>query len=272
VATGTVYTRSRVNKRLFFPARGCPELTDGGIAQVRSAEPEAAAFRAEAAALAAVTAGLTEDSLRRPSLCPPWTVADLLGHIVIAAGRIGPAIEAAGQAPAADRQAASLVDAAGYYRPGERFSAAVNADRIGIAVALAARLGTATALTAELTRVCAQGAGQLESAAPGHQVRTRHGDWMLLADFAVTRVVELAVHGLDVAAGLDRAPWLTSEAAGVLERLLLPGTGPAGLAELRGRLGCDRAGLVAVLTGRHAVSPAGAALLARAGVTRLAFG
>jgi hypothetical protein len=42
-----------------------------------------AAVRAEAAALANVAAGLAGTDLARPSPCPPWTVADLLGHVII---------------------------------------------------------------------------------------------------------------------------------------------------------------------------------------------
>ncbi len=58
-------------------------------------------------------------------------------------------------------------------------------------------------------------------ASPRRVVRTRHGDLMLLGDFLVTRVVELGVHGLDLAAALDRAPWLTPQAAGVVAELLM---------------------------------------------------
>jgi uncharacterized protein (TIGR03083 family) len=226
-----------------------------------------AAFRDEGDALAFVTGSLSPLDLARPSPCPPWLVAGLLAHIVIAAGRIGPAIEAAGYPPGD----CDLVDAAGYYRPGERFSAAVNADRIDIASALARRLGDAAAIQAALAAACQDSLTRLESAPPDQEARTRHGDQMLLTDFAVTRVVELAVHGLDVAAGLGRPPWLTDHAAAVVEALLLPG-GSAEAAVLRDRLECDRAGLIARLTGRAALTGPQAKALADLGVTRLALG
>ena len=54
----------------------------------------ATALGAESAVLAAVAAGLTAADLERPSPCPPWTVAGLLGHVIVATGRVGPAIEA----------------------------------------------------------------------------------------------------------------------------------------------------------------------------------
>jgi hypothetical protein len=43
---------------------------------------------------------------------------------------------------------------------------------------------------------------------------------MLLSDFLTTRVVELAVHGLDIADAAGRAPWLTTSAAEHLQQLL----------------------------------------------------
>jgi uncharacterized protein (TIGR03083 family) len=52
-------------------------------------------------------------------------------------------------------------------------------------------------------------------------VRTRHGDAMLLSEFLATRVVEMAVHGLDLADALDQQSWLTPAAAAMLQELLL---------------------------------------------------
>jgi uncharacterized protein (TIGR03083 family) len=209
-----------------------------------------AAVRAEAAALANVAAGLTDPDLARSSPCPPWTVADLLGHVIIAVSRIGQAIATPDDVPSA------MVTAAGYYRPDHRFSAAVNDDRIATARALAARLGNAAAIAAELDRTCRDGCQLLEQ--ENRIVRTRHGDRMLLTEFAKTRVVELGVHGLDVAAGLGREPWLTRPAADVLTELMLPdGTAT----RLCATLGVDMAGLIARLTGRATLSAAEQELL-----------
>jgi uncharacterized protein (TIGR03083 family) len=251
-----------------------------------TADPVVAAVRAEAAALGAIANELTAADLARPSPCPPWTVAGLLAHIVIALGRIGPAIDAAsgpaidtGSGPAIGTGSGEpagppgqLVTAAGYYRPGARFSAAANTDRIDVAVALAARLGTGKEISRELAAVCQRSLRLLAAAPADQEVRTRHGDRMLLSDFAVTRVVELAVHGLDASIALHRSPWLTGESAGVLEELLLPAGGPPAVAALRARLGCDRAGLLARLTGRARLSASESALLAELGLTRLALG
>ena len=241
-----------------------------GFVTVR--EIRADAFRAEAAALTAVVEGLTSADLERPSLCPPWLVSGLVGHVIVASGRVGQAVEAAREPGAA---AGPLIDARGYYRPDHRFSPAVNADRIDVAAELAGRLRTAAALAAGLAAACQQTLALLAAAPPAAEVRTRHGDRMLLTDFTVTRVVELGLHGLDLALALDRQPWLTSAAAGVFEALLLPGGTVAaspGPGDLQALLQCDRAGVIARLTGRAKLSPAEQSALADAGVTALALG
>jgi hypothetical protein len=92
---------------------------------------------------------------------------------------------------------------------------------------------------------------------------------MLLTDFARTRVVELAVHGLDLAFGLDMRPWMTGAAADVVIDMLLPdGRGD----EFCARLNCDGIGLIARLTCRTTLSAADEQLLAGAGITRMALG
>jgi hypothetical protein len=69
---------------------------------------------------------------------------------------------------------------------------------------------------------------------------------MLLSEFLLTRVVELAVHGLDLADALDREPWLTPAAADAVLELLL---GPGHRAAMH-ELGCDQPTLVRKTTGR----------------------
>ncbi|MGH3303908.1 MAG: maleylpyruvate isomerase N-terminal domain-containing protein, partial [Streptosporangiaceae bacterium] len=215
-----------------------------------------AAVAAEAAALCTAVAGLTAADLGRASRCAPWTAGDLACHVIVGARRIGQA------AVGPDDPTAALITTVGYYRPDERFSAAVDADRIGAARNLARQLGSADAIRAELARACTEAVALLTQAPADRTIRTRHGDRMLLADFARTRVVELGLHGLDLAIALDRPPWLTGEAAAVLEELLLPA---GNAARLRAELGRDRAALIAVLTGRAVPAPAEAAVLASAG-------
>jgi uncharacterized protein (TIGR03083 family) len=237
-----------------------------------SAEFRVAAFRAEAQALTATAGTLDDGDLARPSPCPPWTIGALLCHVLVAAGRIDQAVAAAREGTGAADAAGPrdpLVDARGYYRPDARFSPVVNADRLDTAADLAARLGTATAIRAELTAACERTLTVLATTPPDREIRTRHGDRMLLTEFLVTRVVELGVHGLDLAGGLDRPPWLTAAATAVIEELLLGGSPGDAVID---RLGSDRAGRIARLTGRVPLSPADKAVLAELDIRPLALG
>jgi hypothetical protein len=92
---------------------------------------------------------------------------------------------------------------------------------------------------------------------------------MLLTEFTRTRILELAVHGLDLAAALDRQSWMTDPAAQVTEELLLPS--PAAT-RLRAAAGWSRLTLIAKLTGRVRVTAAEACLIQSLGTQQLALG
>ena len=221
------------------------------------------AFGAEAGQLSRVLAGLDDAAFARPTACPPWSVAELVCHVRMTIGRL-PGMLAAPEPAGPD-----LVCAAGYYRADRRFSAATNAGRIQSAQRGAAALAGAAARAGDFEAARRQAELALRDTPPGRVVRTRHGDRMLLTEFLRTRVLELAVHGLDLAAALDREPWLTARAAEVCEDLLLP---PAAAGRLRAETGWDRVGLIARLTGRHPVTPSETGLIEAVGVGRLALG
>jgi uncharacterized protein (TIGR03083 family) len=225
-------------------------------------------FAAEARSLAAAMAAVPAAAFGAASPCPPWTVGELFAHVATAAGRVVGMLAEPEPGPG-DR---GLVSAAGYYRPDRRFSAATNADRIATARRGAAGLGPAD-LRAEFDRAWRSALADVAAAPPGRRVRTRHGDLMLLTEFMRTRLLELAVHGLDLAAGVGRGPWLTGAAATVVEELILPAEGgAAGAAGLRERLGWDRAVLVAKATGRSPLTAAERQVVQAAGLHWLALG
>ena len=221
------------------------------------------AFGAESGRLSEVAASLDDAAFARPTRCDPWTVAELVSHVAMTMRRLPGMLAAPGPSGAA------LVSAAEYYRPDQRFSAATNADRIESARRGAAGLAGAAARARDVSEARQQAWAALRDAPPGRVVRTRHGDLMLLAEFLRTRVLELAVHGLDLAAALDREPWMTAAAADVTEDLLLPS---AAAARLRGEAGWDQVTLIAALTGRHPVAPAETRLIQASGAGRLALG
>ncbi|MFC4017551.1 maleylpyruvate isomerase N-terminal domain-containing protein [Micromonospora sp. GCM10011542] len=219
--------------------------------------PVRAAFRAECARLTTILGGLTDAELDRPTGCPPWTVRELLAHVRTGAGRLTDMLAA----PAPPR---AEVDAAGYFGAA-KFTPQVDAARIDSGRREARRPdGVPPAVDFERAWRAADAA---VAAAPADRVvRTRHGDAMSLTEFLRTRVVEVGVHGLDLAAALDRPPWLTAEAATVVADLL---TGerpaPAGL-------GWDRLTLIRKTTGRAALTDVERAAIEAAGFRWLSFG
>ena len=174
----------------------------------------AAAFRAEAEQLSAAMLAVKADDWARPTRCAPWTTAELLGHVVTVIAWIPGML--ADQAP--EQATVGVVD---YYRADERFSSATNAQRIDLARQRAASAQSGAALALELDRVWRQIAELCDQEPPGRVVRTRHGDAMVLTDFLTTRIVELGIHGLDLAAALNHRPWLTPAASRILTDLLL---------------------------------------------------
>ncbi|MDR7328039.1 MULTISPECIES: maleylpyruvate isomerase N-terminal domain-containing protein [Catenuloplanes] len=170
------------------------------------------AFAAEASALAAALSGVPAAAFALPSPCPPWTVAGLFGHVIITVDRVPGMLD--GPAPAV-----ATVDAAGYYRADERFSPSANAARIAAGDDRAARPGPS--LVTEFTTICGYVVRRCRAEPAGRVVCTRHGDAMLLTDFMLTRVVEVAVHGLDLAAALGRPAWTTPPAVAEVGALLL---------------------------------------------------
>ena len=124
-------------------------------------------------------------------------------------------------------------------------------------------------MAADFERAWLEARAAVQAAPPDRVVRTRHGDLMLLADFLRTRVVELAVHGLDLAIGLDRDPWLTPEAASVVADLVLPDGSATGL---RQRLAWDHATLIAKVTGRQSLTPAESEVIQAEHIHWLALG
>lgn len=159
------------------------------------------AFRVEAIMLTTAMYKTTPLDWTLPTRCSPWNVAALFGHVLTAVARICDMLDA--PAPSA-----ATVNAAGYFQPDARFSPLANAER----VEAAARMAADVPVTDLLVRFdVAWREVLLKSAREPIErvVRTRHGGAMLLTDFLQTRVLEMGVHGLDLAAALGRPPWLT---------------------------------------------------------------
>ncbi|HEX5597979.1 MAG TPA: maleylpyruvate isomerase N-terminal domain-containing protein [Micromonosporaceae bacterium] len=220
-----------------------------------------AAFNAEAQQLSARMFDLTEEDWSKPTACEPWSVAELLGHVVTVLAWLPGMLEA--EAPSE-----ATVSAVDYYRPDSRFSPETNTKRIELARSRAAAATGGRALVEEFDQTWQEVYQRCAKEPADRVVRTRHGDAMLLTDFLVTRVVEVAVHGLDLAAALDRPPWLTDPAGQLLVELLL---GPGGL-DVVGELGWDRLTFLYKATGREPITAAETAEVERRRIRWLALG
>jgi len=197
------------------------------------------AFQAESERFSQVLEELTEQDWQRPTACTPWLVRDLAGHVLLAVGRTAAMLEG----PSPERAEVSAVE---YYRPDERFSPQENASRVAQAQEQAAEHKSGAALAEEFARTWREIHRLCLAEPAGRVVVTRHGDAMLLSEFLLTRVVEVAVHGFDLAAALEREPWLTPEAGQALETLMLD---PQEVPRVR-RLGWDQTTFLRKATGR----------------------
>jgi uncharacterized protein (TIGR03083 family) len=234
------------------------------------------AFRDECARLETVLRDLRETDLDRPTPCPPWAVRDLLAHVRTGAGRLVDMLAA----PAPER---AEVDAAGYFGM-PNFTPEVDRDRIDSARREASAPAGVPEVADGFARAWRAADAAVAEQPPGRLVRTRHGDAMTLTEFLRTRVVEVGVHGLDLADALDRRPWLTPTAARVVADLLIGrqpvpagGAGSAGGAAtaqpgLPPGLRWDDLTLVRKATGRCALTDRERAVLAESGFRWLSFG
>ncbi|WP_341716617.1 maleylpyruvate isomerase N-terminal domain-containing protein [Micromonospora sp. FIMYZ51] len=219
--------------------------------------PPRNAFRDECARLGQVLRTIHQRDLDRPTDCPPWTVAELLAHVRTGVARLADMLAA----PAPGR---AQVDAAGYFGAA-KFTPQVDTDRIDAARAQAGGGTDPSTLAVEFDRAWQATLDAVDAQPADRVVRTRHGDAMTVPEFLRTRVVEVGVHGLDLAAALDREPWLTPAAGQVIADLLTGGR------PVPPQLGWDRLTLIQKATGRRPRSTAEQAVLDAAGIRLLAF-
>jgi uncharacterized protein (TIGR03083 family) len=167
--------------------------------------------------VSAAVAVLDEDDFARPTRCPPWRVKELLGHMYRDVDRLGTAL-------AAPADLLVEEDAVSYWRTYDPIAdgpdIADRAKEIADGYATGAQLARAfDEMWAE--RVTA--AANAMEADPSRSVQT-FGPVLRLDEFLKTRVLELAVHRLDLLDALGREPHLepaaTEVVVGILDGLL----------------------------------------------------
>ena len=212
------------------------------------------AFTAECARLSGALETFTADQWSRPTRCEPWNTAELLAHITGTASRLTRMLET-------EPPPEATVTAAGYYRPDTRFEPEATSHRIDEGIANAKPGGPAVAAT--FNETWRSVADRCHNASPGRLVTTRYDDAMTLEDYLTTRVVEVAVHGIDLADAVDEPRWTTPHSARLIVDLLLDQ--PDALATL----GWDPVAFIAKATGRDAMTEAEHDRVASLGLTWL---
>jgi uncharacterized protein (TIGR03083 family) len=158
-----------------------------------------------------VVRALPDEAFAAPTRCPPWDVRVLVGHMVRDLDRVLTYL-----ADAAPEVA--INDAVTYFRS---YDPRAEGPRItASSVEVADRYATPAELVDgfdSTLRRCLEEAGREH---PARVLGTRLTS-IRLDEFVKTRILEMGVHGMDLAAALDRRPWLTPAAASVVLSILV---------------------------------------------------
>ncbi len=174
-------------------------------------EELAAILDQESRLASAAASTIGEVAFAGPTRLPLWNVKELFAHMWGDLDRIREYL--ADPAPAA-----ADTDAVAYWRsydPADDGPA--TADR---AKAVAAGFATGTELVTSFDGARA-GSIALALATPEDRVVATWGPALRFDDYLETRILEMGVHGLDLAAAIEREPWLTPSASSVIRRILI---------------------------------------------------
>jgi uncharacterized protein (TIGR03083 family) len=191
---------------------------------------------AECEAVTTLLLDLDEHDFGRPTRCPPWDIRHLVAHLYRDFERIPIAL-------AHPTRRRPETDRVGYWRS---YDPATNGQRTQArAAAIAARYATGSRLASSFHALWREALGQAARADLDQAVMT-WGPVMRLEEFLATRIVEIAVHGLDVTDALTRSPVLTPAAGQAVVEVLhaLLGAG------LPGELGWNQIVFIDKATGR----------------------
>lgn len=197
------------------------------------------ALAAEARALETALGDLPESGFGRPTGCEPWTVKELLAHLLVACRRVPGMLT--GPAPAR-----AEVSALAYFH-GDKLGGAFDEERIAAAQRDAASFSSGRDLVDAVVAAVEETAARASEEPADRLVYTRWGEPMYLIEYLETRVFELAVHGLDLALALGRDAWMTRAAAAVTVGVLCEGGA-------RPRVDWDDVTFIATATGRRPVT------------------
>jgi uncharacterized protein (TIGR03083 family) len=158
--------------------------------------------------VSALLAGLAPADLERPTRLPPWDVAHLVAHVYRAFERIPDSLA---QPPASRPPEA---DAATYWRAYERDDGSTQ-PRADSLVEQFGHEGVVAAFDGMWQR-----AADLLDGVDGATVVETWGPAMRIDDYTATRLVEVVIHGLDLADALDRPAVAAPDAVALVAHML----------------------------------------------------
>ena len=169
------------------------------------------ALRAECERVSDVVLDLPVDAYSRQTRCSAWDVKELVAHMYRDVLRVFTGLSEPGP-EAAD------TDSVTYWRAYAPVGDAKDiADR---AKEIAAQHETGHAMAEAWDDLWRRSVALAETADRNRVVRT-WGPMLTLDDLLRTRVLEITVHGTDLAAALGRPPWATEDGLGITNAILL---------------------------------------------------
>jgi uncharacterized protein (TIGR03083 family) len=191
--------------------------------------------------------GSTDDDLSLPTRCPPWDVQVLVGHMIRDVDRVSTYVAAPPPGPASR-------DAVTYFRSYD--PATQGPVNTANSTEVANRYRTPAEFSAALELALDGCLAAARSEDPARVLETRLTS-IRLDEFIKTRILEIGVHGLDLAAALGLKPWLTPAAASVVQSILVALLG----ADPKADLGWSDLTFIEAATGRRPLTEAERAVL-----------
>lgn len=195
---------------------------------------------AESELVARAVLDLDEDDFALATRCPAWDVKGLLGHMYRDVDRIFQFRDLPAGVP--DTTAVS------YWRSYDPASDAP--DIAARAQDVADGYASGSELARAFDRRWREAVAAARQIPPERPIRTFRPT-LRFDDYVQTRVLEMAVHGLDLAHALGREQWITPGAAHVVRRILVGLLGD----EPNAALGWDDVTFIETGTGRRPLSP-----------------
>jgi len=169
------------------------------------------ALRAESRRISSVAADLSEDRFAILTRLPPWTIKDLLAHLYVVMDEVNTGL--AGFPPAVVDG-----DSVSYWRS---YDPAEDAPQTAArATELAATYATGAELAAAWEALRARTIAAVTPKDGTRPIATG-GPVLTLDEFLKTRVLEVTVHGLDLAAALGQPAWATAPALAITREILV---------------------------------------------------